>query len=138
MHVSIVDVARNAGVSKSTVSRVLTDDARVRPETRRRVEQSIAALGYRPNALARGLIRGRTHALGLVVFDLANPFFGELLVRGAVQAARARGYTIVICDSAGSVEQQRASMTMFAEQRVTASSSPRSIPTPRTWPFCAT
>jgi len=114
---SIIDVARRAGVSKSTVSRVLTNDGVVRPATRARIEQAMRDLGYRPNGLARGLIQGRTRTLGLVVFDLPNPFFG-LLARGVEAAARARGYNLLICDSAGSAVQQQECLTMLAERRV--------------------
>ena len=114
---SIVDVARRAGVSKSTVSRVLTAGGSVRPATRARVEAVLREMDYQPNALARGLIWGRTRTLGLVVFDLPNPFFG-LLVRGAEAAARARGYNVLIGDSAGSAAQQQECLAMLAERRV--------------------
>src|SRR5438552_939155 len=114
--VSIVDVARRAGVSKSTVSRVVTRQARVHPTTRLRVEQAIRELGYRPNGVARGLVHGRTRTLGLVVFDLPNPYFG-LLTRGVEAAARARGYNVLIGDSAGSVAQQQECLAMLAERR---------------------
>lgn len=117
MAVSIIDVARRAGVSKSTVSRVLTQDPRVRPATRARIEESIRELGYQPNGLARSLVRGRTRTLGLVVFDLSNPFFG-LLVRGVEEAARARDYNVLIGDSAGSVAQQQDCLSMLTERRV--------------------
>lgn len=116
-HPSIVDVARRAGVSKSTVSRVLTNAGSVRPATRARVEAVLRDMEYRPNALARGLIRGRTHTIGLVVFDLPNPFFG-LLVRGVEAVARARGYNVLIGDSAGSSTQQQECLAMLAERRV--------------------
>ncbi len=117
MSVSIIDVARRAGVSKSTVSRVLTNVDSVRPHTRARIEAAMLDLGYRPNALARGLVHGRTHTLGLVVFDLLNPFFG-LLTRGVEGAAQERGYNVLIGDSAGSVVRQRACLAMLAERRV--------------------
>ncbi len=117
MSVSIIDVARRAGVSKSTVSRVLTNADSVRPHTRARIEAAMRDLGYRPNALARGLVHGRTHTLGLVVFDLLNPFFG-LLTRGVEEAAQERGYNVLIGDSAGSVVRQRACLAMLAERRV--------------------
>ncbi len=117
MSVSIIDVARRAGVSKSTVSRVLTNAASVRSHTRARIEAAMRDLEYRPNALARGLVHGRTHTLGLVVFDLLNPFFG-LLTRGVEEAAQERGYNVLIGDSAGSVIRQRACLAMLAERRV--------------------
>jgi len=117
MGVSIVDVARRAGVSKSTVSRVLTGNVAVRPDTRLRVEETMRAMSYRPNALARGLVHGHTRTLGLVVFDLLNPFFG-LLTRGVEAATLARGYNVLIGDSATNMARQRACLSMLAERRV--------------------
>jgi len=115
--VSIVDVARRAGVSKSTVSRVLTRQPGVHPATLERVESAMRELAYRPNALARGLVAGRTHTLGLVVFSLHNPYFG-LLAQGVEAAARARGYNVLIMNSAESEAQQQDCLDMLAERRV--------------------
>lgn len=117
MRSSIIDVARRAGVGVGTVSRVLSGHPNVRPATRVRVLESITALGFRPNALARGLVQGRTRTIGLVVFGLHNPFFG-LLAHGVEAAAYARGYTLLIADSAGSVEKQQHCIEMLAERRV--------------------
>jgi LacI family transcriptional regulator len=115
--VSITDVARHAGVGTGTVSRVLSGHPSVRPATRARVRASIATLGYRPNALARGLVQGRTRTVGLVVFGLHNPFFG-LLTQGVEAAASARGYNVLIADSTGSVERQERAIEMLLERRV--------------------
>src|SRR5215207_1652368 len=81
-----------------TVSRVINDSERVSPDTRRRVEQAIADLGYVPSRLARGLIRQKTGTLALIVPDVANPFF-TLIVRGAEDAARRAGYRMILCDT---------------------------------------
>lgn len=115
--VSIADVARRAGVGTGTVSRVLSGHRSVRPATRAKVMMVIQDLGYRPNALAQGLARGQTRMLGLVVFGLHNPFFG-LLTHGVEAAARARGYNVLIADSAGSVEQQQQCIDMLTDYRV--------------------
>lgn len=115
--VSIADVARRAGVGTGTVSRVLSGHPNVRPATRAKVMLAIRELEYRPNALAQGLARGRTRTLGLVVFGLHNPFFG-LLTHGVEAAARARGYNVLIADSAGSVEQQQQCIDMLIDRRV--------------------
>jgi len=114
---NIRDVAKRAGVSKSTVSRVLTSDSRVRSTTRARVEAVVREMGYRPNALARGLISGRMQTIGLIVFSLHNPFFG-LLAHEVERVARARGYNVLIATSNESVAQQQESLELFAEQRV--------------------
>src|SRR6266498_5079290 len=71
-NVTIKDVARLSGVSSMTVSRVINESERVRPETRQRVEQAIAELGYVPSRLARGLSRQRTGTLAVIVPDVAN------------------------------------------------------------------
>src|SRR2546429_3064537 len=81
-----------------TVSRVINESERVSPETRRRVEQAIADLGYVPSGLARGLSRQKTGALALIVPDVANPFF-TLIVRGAEDVARRADYRLILCDT---------------------------------------
>lgn len=96
--VTVHDVARAAGVSISTVSRALSNPERVAAETLERVTRVAAELGYRPNQAASGLRMGRTHAVGLLVPDLENPYFAT--VTKAVQArARAEGYEVFVADS---------------------------------------
>src|SRR5262249_24719096 len=75
---TIRDVARAAGVSKSTVSNVIRDAGKTSADTRERVLAAIADVGYRPNAIARSLVRRRTTTVGILVGDLANPFYSEL------------------------------------------------------------
>jgi LacI family transcriptional regulator len=106
MRVTIQDVATDAGVSAMTVSRVINDSPRVRADTRERVEASIARLGYVPNRLARGLIQRKTHAFGVIVPDVANPFF-TLVVRGVEQVAWRAGYHVILCDTQGQLERER-------------------------------
>src|SRR5919197_5402606 len=91
MRVTIHDVASHAGVSAMTVSRGINKSPRVSADTRERVEASIAELGYVPNRLARGLIQRKTHAFGVIVPDVANPFF-TLVVRGVEEVAWRAGY----------------------------------------------
>src|SRR5690348_17792391 len=76
---TIVDVAGRSGVSKSTVSNVIRGAANVSESTRRRVLAAVDELGYRPNALARQLVQQRTSTIGVVVGDLANPIYSELV-----------------------------------------------------------
>jgi LacI family transcriptional regulator len=106
-NVTIKDVASRSGVSSMTVSRVINGGERVSPDTRRRVEQAIAELGYVPSRLARGLIRQKTGTLALIVPDVANPFF-TLIVRGAEDVARRAGYRMLLCDT-------RSDLTIEAE-----------------------
>jgi len=107
MRVTMRQVAERAGVSAMTVSRVINDSPRVSKEARTRVEAAIAELGYVPNRVASGLIRQRTSAIGLIVPDVANPFF-TLVVRGAEEVARRAGYHVILCNTQGDLERERA------------------------------
>ena len=98
MAVTIRDVAKLAGVSPMTVSRVINGSPKVTPETRERVEAAIAELHYVPNTLARGLTQSRSGTIGMVVPDLGDPFF-TLVLRGAEQVARAAGYRVIVCNT---------------------------------------
>lgn len=95
------DVAAKAGVSQPTVSLVLSRNARARvaPETRERVLRAAAELGYRPNVVARSLVQRRSYALGIVVPDLRNPFFADV-ISGAERVATAEGYATLLCEAA--------------------------------------
>src|SRR5919197_5025886 len=106
MRVTIQDVATHAGVSAMTVSRVINESPRVSDETRRRVEASIAKLGYVPNRLARGLIQRKTHTFGVIVPDVANPFF-TLVVRGVERVAWCAGYHQFLRETQGHLERER-------------------------------
>ena len=101
--VTLEDVAREAGVAVSTVSRALSRPERVSARTRERVQAVARRLDYRPNLLARGLPSGRTRMLALLVTDITNPHqFG--LIRGAEAQAGGAGYTLVLADSRGRPE----------------------------------
>ena len=76
---TIKDVARRAGVGIATVSRTLHGSSQVSPETAARVLKVVEELGYRPNTTAQSLVSGRSLMLGLVVSDITNPFFPELV-----------------------------------------------------------
>jgi LacI family transcriptional regulator len=114
--ITIADVAREAGVSAQTVSRVVNDKGEISPATRQIVTDVIERLGYRPSAIARSLATNRTWTLGLVVPDIANPFFPEI-VRGAEDAARQRGYTIFVCNTDENPEQEAAVLRLLEERR---------------------
>lgn len=98
MRATIRDVARDAGVSPSTVSRALSMPGLVNPVTRERVLRAAQRLGYEPNRAARGLITGRTGNVGLIVPDLANPFFPSL-VKGVQAKAREADYAVLLADT---------------------------------------
>jgi LacI family transcriptional regulator len=98
--VTLVDVARAAGVDQSTVSRVLRDDPRasVTEATRERIKDAAERLGYVPNANARGLAMRRTSTLGLLIPNSRSLVFGDV-IRGANDAAHALGYVLVVADA---------------------------------------
>jgi DNA-binding LacI/PurR family transcriptional regulator len=95
---TIKDVAKRAGVGIATVSRTLHRSSKVSPETAARVLSIIEELGYRPNTNAQSLASGRSHMLGLVVSDLTNPFFPEL-VKGFEDVALQNGYDVLVAST---------------------------------------
>ena len=95
---TIVDVAAEAGVAPSTVSRSFTNPGRVNDTTREHVLEVAAELGYRPNPAARALESGRTNTVALVLPDITNPYFFGL-IKGAERAAAAAGHTLVMADT---------------------------------------
>ncbi|MCR2815058.1 LacI family DNA-binding transcriptional regulator [Microbacterium jiangjiandongii] len=103
---TITDVARQAGVSLSTVSRVMNGNATVDAELAERVRAAAVDLGYIASPLARSLVLGRTQTIAVVVPDLANPTFQEIL-RGLSRAAAGDGYHVLIADSAEQVDEER-------------------------------
>lgn len=96
---TIADVARAAGVSRATVSRVLNGNPRVDRDLAVRVRAAADRLGFRPNPLAQGLARGATGTVGVVVPDLTNPFFPQVL-KGLTRAADLAGYRVLVADTA--------------------------------------
>lgn len=95
---TIYDVAAAAGVATSTVSRSFSTPKRVNEQTRQRVLAVAAELGYRPNPHARALLSGRHHTIAMVVSDITNPHYFEL-IRGAEMRARAAEYTLVLVNA---------------------------------------
>jgi LacI family transcriptional regulator len=98
--VSSVDVARSAGLSQTTVSRVFRGDSSVRPETRRKVMAAARTLGYLPNPAARMLVSGRTGTIGIVVADLANAYFPRVIDAMHAELA-SRGYRMALIRDRG-------------------------------------
>jgi LacI family transcriptional regulator len=117
MTVTLNDVARRAGVSKSTVSNVVRGAAPVAPSTRRRVEGAISELGYRPNEVARALKQSSTQTLGLVITDTVNPFAASL-AQAVVRRARRDGYAVLIADTDGDPQIEAAQVRALVARRV--------------------
>ncbi|HEY0755234.1 MAG TPA: LacI family DNA-binding transcriptional regulator [Ktedonobacteraceae bacterium] len=115
--VTIADVAKAAGVSMQTVSRVINAKGEISPTTRQRVLEAIEQLGYRPNSIARGLATNKTFTLGLIVPDITNPFFPEI-VQGAEQVALEHGYTVVLGNTNESPEREMSVLSILEARRV--------------------
>ena len=115
--VTIRDVAERAGVSRQTVSRAINNKGEIDSATRQRILEVARELGYRPNRLARGLKTNRTFTLGLVVPDIANPFFAEV-VRGASEVADGAGYGVLLCNTDERPDREWAILRLLEAQRV--------------------
>lgn len=115
--VRITDVAKAASVSVATVSRVLNGDANVDPLLRERVRAAVAELGYRPNRLARNLRRQQVEAIGVVLSDIENPHFAEL-VRVIEATAVNEGYRVLVCNTDENPARQAEHLRMLADERV--------------------
>jgi LacI family transcriptional regulator len=115
---TIADVARLAGVSKSTVSRVLNENMHyMRPETRERVALAISTLGYNPSSVARSLTSKRTHAVGLLVSDVSNPFYPDV-IHGVEDVALSNGYDVFLCNTNYDVERGKAYALSLVSKQV--------------------
>ena len=114
---NIKEVARRAGVSIGTVSNVLNHPGMVSQQTRQRVLDAIDELGYVRNDPARQLRAGRSRTIAIVVLDVANPFFTDV-VRGAEAAAESQGAVVVVCNSGEDPARERRHLEILEEQRV--------------------
>jgi len=114
---TLADVAELAGVSRSTVSNVVRRAEVVAPRTRRRVLAAIEQLDYRPNALARQLLRGRSTIVGIIAHDLQNPFLAEMASFVEREVARF-GYAAMFCATDGDPYRESQAVTLLLENRV--------------------
>ena len=113
---SIKDVAAKAGVSTTTVSRVLSQPQAVRPALRAQVEQAIAALGYRPNLAARRLRQQRASLLGLIVSDIRSPFFTDV-GRAVEDMAYRHGLRLILCNTDENPEKEHSYLQLMADEQ---------------------
>ncbi|MFZ5815964.1 MAG: LacI family DNA-binding transcriptional regulator [Bacillota bacterium] len=114
---TIRDVAKRAQTSVSTVSRVLTRSGPVAEATRQRILAAIEELGYKPNALARGLVSRRTGTIGVVIPDVANPFYAEVL-RGMSDVASANGLHMLLVNADLSFDKEAEGFALLHEKQV--------------------
>ncbi|MCL6613259.1 MAG: LacI family transcriptional regulator [Firmicutes bacterium] len=117
LKVTIKDVAKYAEVSVKTVSRVLNNSDRVNKYTRERVYKAIEALDYRPNAFARGLVKGKSHTIGLLIADISNPYFAEV-VKGIESVALLHNYNLFLCNTNEDPERELRILALLREKQV--------------------
>lgn len=119
MAVTIKDVASKAGVTHSTVSRALRGSPLISPATTERVQQIAVAMGYQPSAAARSLKTNRSQALGVIIRNVDDPFFGEIL-QGIEEVAQARGYSLFMAASQRDQAREQIIVRAMVERRVDA------------------
>jgi DNA-binding LacI/PurR family transcriptional regulator len=117
MKVTIKEVAEKAGVSTSTVSRVVGNYGYVSKKARRRILAAIRELGYKPNATARSMVTKSTRTIGLVITDIINPFFAQL-ARAIEEVTWQNGYTLILANTDENLEHERAVVNTLQEKRV--------------------
>ncbi|MBE6053422.1 MAG: LacI family transcriptional regulator [Clostridium sartagoforme] len=117
MATSIKDVAREAGVSIATVSRVLNDIDVVNEDTKKKVLEAISKLGYRPNIVARSLKTQKTKTVGILVPDISSGFYPEI-VRGAEDVANIYDYNVILCNSDFDSEKEKEYLRVLKEKMV--------------------
>lgn len=117
MKTTINEVAKLAGVSKATVSRVMNDSKPVNKEKHDRVIQAIKELEFRPSTVARGLVHKRTGLVGVVIPDITNPFFAEM-VRGVEEVVREKNYNMILCNTFHSFEREMSTLNMLMDKYV--------------------
>jgi LacI family kdg operon repressor len=116
--VTMLDVAERAGVSKASVSRFIGEDrALLSDAIALRIEQAIDELGYRPNQMARGLKRGRTRLIGMLVADIRNPY-SIAVMHGVETACRAHCYSLVVCNTDRDDEQERQHLALLRSYNI--------------------
>jgi DNA-binding LacI/PurR family transcriptional regulator len=115
--VSITDIARVAGVTASTVSRALQDHPRISAERRAAIKALANRMGYRPSQIARSLVTGHTRTIGVVVTDVTDPFVAEVM-KGAEEAVREKGYSLLFAASHRDPERELEALQLLLDRQV--------------------
>ena len=115
--ITLVDVARLAGVSLKTASRALNDSPELRPETGSRVLKAMAKLGYQPNELARGLKAQRSAAIAMIVPNLADPFTAAA-VQAVQDVARENGHAVILASSGGDAALEESELQIMLRRQI--------------------
>ena len=117
MSITIKDIARKANVSPSTVSRVLNDSGYVKEETRLKINQAIKEMNYTPSAIARSLSRRETNTVGVIVPDITNAYFGEI-IQGISHVAEANDLNIIFYNTDNNLQKEIKALNILKEQRI--------------------
>lgn len=116
-HVTLKDIAKQAGVSTTTVSRALNNKDDISSPTKEKILRIVKQMGYTPNAVARGLKIKRTETIGAVIADISDPFFAPI-VKGIEKAARKEGYHLILCDTDEDYPTEKEALKTLIEKRV--------------------
>jgi len=116
-HVTLKDIGKEVGVSATTVSRALNNKPDISYQVKQKIKKVAERLGYSPNALARSLKAKKTSSIGVLIADIADPFFAPI-VKGIENTARQMGYSIILCDTGEEYEQEKLALQMMLEKRV--------------------
>lgn len=117
MAATIKDVAKRAGVSISTVSRVINNSKPVSPEVKEKVKKAIDELQYKPNEIARTLVTKKSHLVGVIVTDIGNSYIAEM-VRGIEEIGKMYGYDILLCSTYDDIEAEKKYMKLLNQKQV--------------------
>jgi LacI family transcriptional regulator len=117
MKVTIKDIAKEADVSITTVSRVLNNKPDVGDDTRAKILKIIDDMNYNPNSVARGLVMQKTHTIGLIIPDISNPFFPQI-VRAVEDKAQELGYSVIFFNTDNHLERERKAVELFKSKQV--------------------
>jgi LacI family transcriptional regulator len=117
--ITVYDIAKEAGVSPATVSRVLTSNARVSEDKKKRVEEIIKKYDFEPNGFARSLSKQESKTIGMIVPDIRNPFYSTLFVNCEMEASR-YGYNMILCNTINELSSEGGHLRNLSEKRVDA------------------
>ena len=114
---TIYDVAKRAGVSIATVSKVINNTGNMRESTKQRVKKAMEELNYHPNVMASALMGKGTKTLGLLVPDISNPFFSEI-AKVIEDRAHEKGYNVIICSTDENAEKEKKNVELLQSKLV--------------------
>lgn len=117
LKVTIKDIAREAGVSVTTVSRVINNKPDVSDKTKEKILKIIDKFNYNPNSVARGLVMQKTHTIGLIIPDISNPFFPDI-AKAIEDKAQKLGYSVILFNTDNHLEREKKGVELFKSKQV--------------------